>query len=125
MKFIKMMGEDHCCPYHQQYVNGQFLEVLKIRIWCSKLFDSAALGCPGMVGWSGTKLRKVSSSLLKISMLSESIFLRVTGRRLKILAPLTERDDSLARLTGAGVLGSTWCGTTVLPLLSLVENDTL
>ena len=66
--------------------------------------------------------KKVSSSLLKFSTLSESIFLTVTGRRLKMLAPFTERHNSLAPLTAAGALGSTCY---VLPLLSLVETGTL
>ena len=66
-------------------------------------------------------------SLLKYSTLSESIFLTETGRRLKILAPFTERDDYLAplTLTVASALGSTGYHITVLPPLSLVEKDTL
>ena len=94
----------------------RFTEVLNIGIWCNKLWNSRLV-------WDQAK--KVSSSLLKYSTLSESIFLTVTGRRLKILAPFTEKDDSLAPLTAASALGSTCYGITVLPFLSLVEKDTL
>ena len=45
---------------------------------------------------------------LSFKIFSESMFLIVTGRRLNILAPLTEREDSLALLTAAGALATTW-----------------
>ena len=78
--------------------------VLNIGIWCKRLFVSAALGCPEIVGWSGTKLRKESSSLLNVSTFSELIFRIWTGRRLNILAPFDTREASLALLTIAGPL---------------------
>ena len=48
-------------------------------------------------------LRNLFSSLLN-TLLLESMFLMVTGRRLKILAPLTEIETSLALRTAAGAL---------------------
>ena len=76
--------------------------------------DSAALPNPEVVGWSGILSRKVSNSFLKTSTLLLSIFLSSTGSKLKILAPFTPKDDSLALLTDAGEDFTTSCGRAVL-----------
>ena len=58
-------------------------------IWCSRLFDSAALPIPVIVGWSGILVRKLSILFLNESTLSALTFLMYAGSKLKILAPLT------------------------------------
>ena len=77
--------------------------------------DSAALPNPEVVGWSGILSRKVSNSFLKASTLLLSLFLSTTGSKLKILAPFTPKEDSLALLTDAGEEFTTSCGRAVLP----------
>ena len=92
--------------------------------WCSRLFVSAALGLPWMVGWSGIEARNLSSCVLNDCTLFDEMFLSSLGSRLKIVAPLTARDDSFAlRMAAgasrliAGILAST-------PLLGLLVNVT-
>lgn len=63
---------------------------------------SAALGLPGIVGWSGTPSKKTSSLDLKCSTFMASIFLMVFGKRLNRCAPLTASENSLALLTDNG-----------------------
>ena len=53
---------------------NNFLFIINNGIWCNKLLDSADLPRPAVVGWSGTRFRKVSKFFLKVSAFSESIF---------------------------------------------------
>ena len=69
--------------------------------------DSAALPSSEMVGWSAIDCRNLSSLLLKISTLSELKFHGSDGSKLNILAPLTDKLPSLARLTLDGAFLTT------------------
>ena len=84
--------------------------------WCRRLLLSAALPSPGMVGSSGMLPRKTSRWFLNMSTCSVLIVLMLSGKRLKILAPLTPKEFSLALLTSAGAFGSIWFGMICLPL---------
>ena len=53
------------------------------------------------------------------------MFLIVTGRRLKIFAPLTDIETSLALRTAAGAPTTTLYGIMVRPLLLQVMKGTL
>ena len=87
--------------------------------WSNKLFESAALPSPVIVGWSGMDDRKTSKWFLKTSIWSLFMLLSVSGKRLKILAPLTPRDPSLAFLTIFGAALTTVFGIIVLALLPM------
>ena len=87
--------------------------------WSNKLLVSAALTMPGEVGWSGTIDKNMSKWFLNRRKSPEFSFLKLTGSKLKSLAPCTARDLSLAALTLAGAEGGTWVGMAYLPLLSL------
>ena len=76
--------------------------------WSKRLFVVAALCLPVHVGWSGTTLRNLSSSDLNLSTLIPLRVLIQTGSRLKILAPFTPSEASLACLTAE--LASLWTG---------------
>ena len=77
-------------------------ELVLSRETCSnRLLDTAALDKPEVVGWSGTVDRKMSKWFLKRANSPEFSFLRLLGRRLKILAP---KDLSLAYLTLVGTV---------------------
>ena len=93
---------------------------MQSRGTCSnRLLDTAALNKPEVVGWSGTVDRKMSRWFLKRAKSPEFSFLRLLGRRLKILAPWTPKDLSLACFTLVGAVeGMAW-GMAILPLLSL------
>ena len=93
--------------------------------WSSRLFVIAALCLPAQVGWSGTPDRNLSSSHLKESTLTLSIVLIQAGSKLNILAPFTPSDASLALLTLEWTCLCIGWGTTILPLLSLLENSKL
>ena len=95
--------------------NIGYLFNINCGIWWRRLFDSADLPKPGIVGWSGILFKKMSSFALNMSTLWLSMFLKSAGSKLKILAPLTPREDSLAFLTGAGEDDTTSCGRAVLP----------
>ena len=88
-------------------------------IWSNKLLVAAALASPVMVGWSGTVTRKMSRLFLKRGKSLEFSFLRFIGRRLKMCAPWTARDLSLASLICAGTELGIFLGIAYLPLLSL------
>ena len=62
----------------------------------------AARCLPGIVGWSGTAASHSSSLNLNWSTVPVLVSLRSLGMRLKSLAPLTDRLDSLAFLTEDG-----------------------
>ena len=98
-----------------------YLFNMNCGIWCKRLFDSADLPNPAIVGWSGILLKKSSSFILKMSILLLSRFLTSVGSRLKILAPFTPREDSLAFLTGAGEEETTLWGRAVLPRRPLLQ----
>ena len=87
--------------------------------WSSRLLDLAALDKPGVVGWSGTVDKKMSKWFLKRAKSPEFSFLRLLGRRLKILAPWTPKDLSLACCTLVGAEEGMGLGMAILPLLSL------
>jgi hypothetical protein len=95
-------------------------ELLLRRGTCSnKLLDTAALDKPEVVGWSGTVDKNMSKWFLKREKSPEFSFLRLLGRRLKILAPWTPKDLSLAFLTLLGAVEGMALGMAILPLLSL------
>ena len=48
-------------------------------IWCRRLFDSADLPNPAVVGWSGMSVRNTSSCFLKMSTLWLPMFLTSVG----------------------------------------------
>ena len=78
---------------------------MQSRGTCSnRLLDTAALNKPEVVGWSGTVDRKMSRWFLKRAKSPEFSFLRLLGRRLKILAPWTPKDLSLAFFTLVGAV---------------------
>ena len=83
--------------------------------------DSAALPNPVTVGWSGMVDRNTSKWFLNRSTWLVFILLNCSGKRLKMLAPLTPRDLSLAFLTTDGAALTTVLGMIVLPLLPMPE----
>ena len=91
--------------------------------WCIRLFVSAALGRPGIVGWSCTLPRKVSSLFLNSRTsagFDAFMFLIYCGSKLKSFAPFTASDASVARRICAGALVFIGLGTKKLPLLPLL-----
>ena len=88
--------------------------------WSNRLLDSAALGKPGVVGWSGTVDRKMSKWFLKRAKSPEFSFRRLRGRRLKILAPWTPKDLFPCLLNLGGAVEGLALGVAVLPLLSVI-----
>jgi hypothetical protein len=87
--------------------------------WSNKLLVTEALTKPGVVGWSGTKDRKMFRWFLNRGKSPEFSFLKFTGSRLNNLAQWTPRDLSLACFTLVGALGGMLVGMANLPLLSL------
>ena len=80
-------------------------ELVLSRGTCSnRLLDTAALDKPEVVGWSGTVDRKMSKWFLKREKSPEFSFLRLQGKRLKILAPCTPKVLSLACFTFVGAV---------------------
>ena len=79
---------------------------------------AACLPKTGVVGWSKIVDRKMSKLFLKRAKSPEFSFLRFIGSRLKILAPWTAKEFSLALRTRAGELCLIGFGT-ANPLLSL------
>ena len=77
---------------------------------------SEALPWPAIVGWSATSDRKMSKLFLKVFTSSELMFLILAGSKLKILAPFTPIDDSLALFTREEEDWKITFGTAVLPL---------
>ena len=76
---------------------------MQSRGTCSnRLLDTAALNKPEVVGWSGTVDKNMSRWFLKRAKSPEFSFL--LGRRLKILAPWTPKDLSLACFTLVGAV---------------------
>ena len=93
--------------------------------WCKRELLAAALTSPRTVGWSGIPERKMSRWFLKKSTWSVLVLLRLSGKRLKICAPLTPRDCSLALLTYTGADFTISLGVMLLPLLSFELKFTL
>ena len=78
-----------------------------------------------MVGWSGIDARNLSSFVLKHCTLFDEKFLSSRGSKLKIVAPLTAREDSFALRTAAGASRLMAGMLASTPLLGLLVKVTL
>ena len=90
-------------------IQHKLWDLMKKTVWFSR---SSQASNSGLI-WD--TLQENVQLCLNMSTLWLSMFLNSTGSKLKILAPLTPREDSLAFLTGAGEDDTTSCGRSVLP----------